>query len=45
VRIALDGLGYQADEIGAALRDLPADLPTEQLLKKALQRLGRGGER
>ncbi|MEN8114976.1 MAG: Holliday junction branch migration protein RuvA [Actinomycetota bacterium] len=45
VRIALDGLGYQADEIGAALRDLPAELPVEELLRKALQKLGQGGER
>lgn len=45
VRIALDGLGYQADEIGTALRDLPADLPVEELLKRALQKLGQGGER
>ncbi|MEN8233895.1 MAG: Holliday junction branch migration protein RuvA [Actinomycetota bacterium] len=45
VRMALDGLGYQADEIGAALRDLQADLPIEELLKRALQKLGQGSER
>lgn len=44
VRAALEGLGYQADEIGGALRDLPEDLPIEDLLKQSLQALGKGGE-
>lgn len=45
VRMALDGLGYQSDEISGALRDLPADLPIEELLKRSLQALGQRGER
>jgi Holliday junction DNA helicase RuvA len=45
VRAALDGLGYQADEISGALRELPADLPVEDLLKRSLQTLGKRGER
>lgn len=44
VRAALEGLGYQPDEIGGALRDLPDDLPVEDLLKQSLQSLGKGGE-
>lgn len=44
VRAALEGLGYQPDEIGGALRDLPDDLPAEDLLKRSLQSLGRGGD-
>lgn len=44
VRMALEGLGYQPDEIGGVLRDLPDDLPVEDLLKRSLQTLGRGGE-
>ncbi len=44
VRAALEGLGYQPDEIGSVLRDLPDDLPVEDLLKRSLQTLGRGGE-
>jgi len=44
VRAALEGLGYQPDEIGGALRDLPEDLPVEDLLKQSLQSLGRGGD-
>ncbi len=42
VRAALEGLGYQADEIGGALRDLPPDLPVEDLLRRSLQTLGKG---
>ena len=45
VRTALEGLGYQPDEISAVLRDLPADLPIEELLKRSLQALGKRGER
>ncbi len=44
VRAALEGLGYQPDEIGGAFRDLPDDLPIEDLLKRSLQALGKGGE-
>jgi Holliday junction DNA helicase RuvA len=44
VRAALEGLGYQPDEIGGALRDLPDDLPVEDLLKRSLQTLGKGGD-
>ena len=44
VRAALEGLGYQPDEIGHALRDLPGDLPVEDLLKQSLQTLGKGGD-
>ena len=44
VRTALEGLGYQPDEISAALRDLPADLTVEVLLKRSLQSLGRRSE-
>jgi Holliday junction DNA helicase RuvA len=45
VRTALEGLGYQPDEISSALRDLPADLRVEELLKRSLQALGRRSER
>ena len=44
VRMALDGLGYQSDEISGALRDLPADLPIEELLRRSLQALGKRSE-
>ena len=40
-RAALEGLGYQSDEIRAAMRDLSADLPVEELLRRSLQRLGK----
>lgn len=39
VREALAGLGYGADEIQAALKDLPLDGDASVLLKQALQRL------
>lgn len=39
VREALGGLGYGTDEIAAALRDLPADADSADLLRQALQRL------
>lgn len=45
VRTALEGLGYQSDEISGALRDLPGDLPVEELLKRSLQALGKRRER
>jgi len=45
VRAALEGLGYQSDEIGEALRRMPADLPVEEMLKRALQALGKRSER
>ena len=41
VRDALEGLGYQAAEIRAALRDVPADLAVADMLRMALQELGR----
>jgi Holliday junction DNA helicase RuvA len=44
VRAALDGLGYQPDEISAALRDMPADLPVKEMLRRSLRTLGKGGE-
>jgi Holliday junction DNA helicase RuvA len=45
VRAALEGLGYQSDEISSVLRDVPVDLPVEALLKRSLQTLGKRGER
>jgi Holliday junction DNA helicase RuvA len=41
-RAALEGLGYQPEEIRAAMRELSADLPVEELLRRSLQQLGRG---
>ena len=40
VREALSGLGYGAEEIRDVLRDLPADVDTETLLRDALKTLG-----
>lgn len=40
VREALAGLGYGADEVREALRDLPADADAATLLRQALQMLG-----
>jgi Holliday junction DNA helicase RuvA len=40
-RAALEGLGYQSDEIRVAMRELSADLPVEELLRRSLQRLGK----
>lgn len=45
VRTALEGLGYQSDEISSVLRDFPSDLPIEELLKRSLQALGKRSER
>ncbi len=45
VRTALEGLGYQPDEINSVLRDLPSDLPIEEMLKRSLQALGKRSER
>ena len=45
VRAALDGLGYQPDEIGDALRQLPHDLPVEEMLRRSLQELGKRSDR
>jgi Holliday junction DNA helicase RuvA len=39
VRDALTELGYGAEEVAAAVRDLPADQDTAELLRLALQRL------
>ena len=44
VRAALEGLGYQSDEISGALRDLPPDLPVEEMLRRSLQALGKRRE-
>jgi len=44
VRTALEGLGYQSDEISGALRDLPPDLPVEEMLRRSLQALGKRSE-
>ena len=41
VREALEGLGYQAAEIRDVMRDLDPELPIEDLLRIALQELGR----
>jgi Holliday junction DNA helicase RuvA len=43
VREALSGLGYGADEIREAMRELPGDLPVEELLRLSLQELGKLG--
>jgi Holliday junction resolvasome RuvABC DNA-binding subunit len=42
VREALLSLGYQPDEVLAAVRDLPDDGDSASLLKEALQRLAGG---
>lgn len=39
VRAALAGLGYGADEVREAMRDLPDDGPVEELLTSALRQL------
>lgn len=44
VRTALEGLGYQSDEIGGVLRGLPGDLPVEDMLRRSLQALGKRRE-
>jgi Holliday junction DNA helicase RuvA len=41
VRAALEGLGYQGDEIRVALAELPETDEVDQLLRRALQTLGR----
>ena len=43
VRSALEGLGYQGDEIRLALAELPDSDEVEALLRRALQTLGRRG--
>lgn len=43
VREALEGLGYDPEEISSTLIDLPTDLPIEELLKRSLQNLGGAG--
>jgi Holliday junction DNA helicase RuvA len=43
-RGALEGLGYQPDEISEALRQLPPDLPVEELVRRSLQALGKRSE-
>ena len=44
VREALEGLGYQAAEIRGALRNVSADAEVEDMLRAALQQLGRQTE-
>jgi len=44
VREALEGLGYESDEISGTLLELPTDLPVEELLRRSLQQLGRAGQ-
>jgi Holliday junction DNA helicase RuvA len=39
LRDALAGLGYETDEVGAVLRELPADGEVEDLLRQALRLL------
>jgi Holliday junction resolvasome RuvABC DNA-binding subunit len=41
VRSALEGLGYQSEEIRAAIAELPDTDEVESLLRHALQALGR----
>ncbi len=41
VRDALEGLGYRPAEISEAMRELPLDIPVEDLLRLALKQLGR----
>lgn len=43
VREALAGLGYGSDEIREAMRELPMDMPVEELLRLSLQELGKTG--
>jgi Holliday junction DNA helicase RuvA len=43
VREALAGLGYGTEEIREAMRELPVDLPLEDLLRLSLQELGKLG--
>lgn len=43
-RAALEGLGYQPEEIGLALRDLPQDAPVEEMVRQSLQSLGKWSE-
>jgi Holliday junction DNA helicase RuvA len=43
VREALENLGYQSAEIRDAMRELPAELPLEELLRLSLQELGKQG--
>ena len=41
VREALTSLGYAPDEIRGTLRDMPGDLSVEEMLRRALQALGK----
>jgi len=45
VRLALEGLGYQSDEISGALRDMPSDVSVTEMLRRSLQALGKQSER
>ena len=44
VREALEGLGYDGEEISGTLLDMPPDLSIEEMLKRCLQSLGRAGK-
>lgn len=44
VRAALEGLGYEAAEISAAVSGLEAAQPVEDLLRAALRRIGGAGD-
>lgn len=44
VRAALEGLGYQPDEISGALRDMPVDVSVEEMLRRSLRALGKRSE-
>lgn len=44
VREALEGLGYDGEEISGTLIDMPPDLSIEEMLKRCLQSLGRAGK-
>jgi Holliday junction DNA helicase RuvA len=41
VREALTSLGYAPDEVRGTLRDMPGDLSVEEMLRRALQALGK----
>jgi len=43
VRVALEGLGYSADEIRDTLVGMPDDLPIEEMVRRSLRQLGRAG--
>lgn len=42
-RVALEGLGYQPDEIRGVLTSMPGDLTVEELMMRSLQELDKRG--